>query len=161
VDRPRLVFAVAIAADVGNGDSLLEHHLGDEQATVALDGILLAAHDRHTAALDAACKALDAAAERLTGGNLPVQDVSVLVVELGTLRATAELLAQKQILPARLLDDIREVRTIGPLDESGVRPRPHIDQNLNPKVGEKRSEVLRGVIRMPNGEQRPARTRHR
>jgi hypothetical protein len=146
---------------VGDSDSVLEHHFRDEEATMALGRILLTAHHRHTAPLDAPRKALDTAAERLAGGNLPVQDVSVLVVELGALRTPAQLSAQKQVLRSGLLDDIRQIRTIGPFDESGMRPRPHIHQDLYSRIRQERAKVLLGVIRVPDGQQGSQRTRHK
>jgi hypothetical protein len=109
---------------------------------MAMRRILLAAHDRHAVLLCTAFETLDRLLEPLLLGNLPVEDVTVGVVELVTVRPAAELLAKEEIPNACLSHELRQHRRIDPRDITGVRPGSDIDEYLDPVFGQEPPEMI-------------------
>jgi hypothetical protein len=62
---------------------------GNQEASVARPWVLFAAHERDLVSLQSRLKALDAMQEERSAGELPIQHVSIGIVELILVRSTA------------------------------------------------------------------------
>jgi hypothetical protein len=81
-------------------DPRLRHHLRDEQATVAVGWILLAAHDGHPVICQPAHQSLHPASEIVALRNASIEDVPSRIVELVALRPSPQLLAEIDVAAA-------------------------------------------------------------
>lgn len=138
---------------MGHVDPLLQENLGDQEAPVALSGILLTAHDRHPVALYASSQSLYSGTEIRAGRQLGVQHMPLSVIELRALWATAQPIAQEQVSGSSVAHNSGKPRSIDPFHISGVRPGPHVNENLDFVLAQESLEMLMSMVRMANREQ--------
>ena len=121
----------AVTADVDDAHAVVLEHAADQQAAVAVGGILLAAEDRGAGAGQPFAQPLDSLQEAGRLGHGGVQDPALVVVEARVRGASAQLVAEVQILNLplqkrgmnRLAIELRGVARIG--------TRSNVDQQID------------------------------
>jgi len=131
---------------------MIEQYLRDQQAPMAMRGVLLAAHDRHPVLLRPSLKAADGPLEPILLGNLPIEDVTARIVEILPLRSTTQLPAEEEVLDVSLRDQLGQDSNVRPLDETRVGPGANVDQHLDPVLDQEATEVSGVVVRMADRE---------
>jgi hypothetical protein len=143
-------------------DPFVEQDFRDQQTSMAELRVLLAAHDRESKAAYASLQPRKAGAEGLGRGNPTVEHVTVVVIEARIVRSTTEGVTEEEVLRPRSVDDFRKARAIRPSDVTRMRPRPNVDQHLDPGGAHELREMLRSVVRVAQGNESGRRfRRHR
>src|SRR5450759_2288234 len=112
-------------------DSSITQHLADEQPTVAVLWIPLAADEGDPVAMRATDQAVDCRFEELLLGHQPVQRVALGVVVLLPRRAAPQLGSQEQIANAACGHPRLELLAVEVRREPRVWIRPHIHEELD------------------------------
>jgi hypothetical protein len=141
-------------------DSSIRQNLADEQPTVAIVRIPLAAHQGDAVAMRAVDQALDSCLERLLFGHRSVQRTTLGIVVLLVRRATPQLLSEEEIANAALSHRRLELVAVEVRRKARVWKGPHIDEELNPLSQNEMRKGIELVVRMAYGPDNGAR-RHR
>ena len=149
-----------ITTDVANFRPSLFEDARDEEPPVAVEWILLAAHDRDAIARCHCLEPFDAAQEGLGNGQASVEDVALVIVELVVLRSPAKLLSEEHVPDALALQGRRnglsgELRRV-----AGVRLRAHVGDSVDGVEAQELEEDPEAVVRMPDRVDRGVRVRH-
>jgi hypothetical protein len=85
---------------VDDVNTFVDQNLCDKESAMTMLRILLTAHDRDAASLNAALEPLYPIAEIATGRDPAVKHVPILVIALVVVGTTAELMTKKEVLDA-------------------------------------------------------------
>jgi len=141
-------------------DSSIGQDLADEEPTMAVVRISLAAHQGDAVAMCAIDEALDSGLEWLLFGHRSVQGVALCVVVLLACWPAAELLAHEHVAHATLRHGSLKLITVEVRRVARVRKGPHIDEDFDPLPQDEPRKFLELVVRVPYGPNSEAR-RHR
>jgi len=152
----QLVLALhsAVAPDVKHVPAQLPQHPADQTPPVAVGGVLLAAHQRCPASLDALEEAFDAFLEPLRLGQPIVEHVPFAVVELVALRPPSQQVAEEQVLYSPALQLVADRLPVELRGVTGVGTGTDVNDELDPVPPDQREECFQRLIRVPDREDR-------
>jgi hypothetical protein len=137
---------------VAHRNPSLSEYSPNEEPAMASRRILLAAHDRHVSLANEILEPLQPAQEGPALGDLPIEDVSVLVIEGRVLGASPQGVTEEYVSGAppleNPLDDVAvEMRRV-----VRVRGRSHIGHDADAPTLEESHEVLHALIGVADRE---------
>ena len=138
----------AVAAKVDDPHAAVLQHAADQQAAVAVGRILLAAKDRRAGARQPLQQPLDSLPEAGRFGQGAVQHAALLVIEARILGASAQQVAEVQILDFPLLERRMDRLAIELRGIARIGTRSHVDQQLDLMACEEIEKRLQRMIGM-------------
>jgi hypothetical protein len=139
----RVRFHASISADMKNIVAAFSQDSADQQAPVAVCGILFSAHQCNPKVRDAALEAFNTAVESSVFSDAAVEHMSARIIVSRIAGTAAQLRAQEQVFDSRLGKIALNALAIELRRELGIRRRPRIDYNANAIFAEQPQELLR------------------
>ena len=154
LDQLVLALDSPVAPDVKHVPASLPQHPADQPPPVAVGGVLLAAHQRRPAGLDAVEEPLHALLKLPRLGQTIIEHVPFAVVELVALRPPSQHRAEEQILHSPALELAADRLPVELRGVPGVGTGTHVHDQPDPVPLDQREKSFQRVIRMPDREDR-------